>query len=131
MIISTSESLKIFAVFLVLGVTLALLFRLLSFCLTKFIYVLFPDRSGNSETTESKINKLSKLKKIKVNKKLIVNMFSALVVFGLFCWAFFVLALHLNFGIVRLFMIAATLIGFYFTYKLSKLKLIKPKKQSN
>ena len=125
MIISTSESLKIFAVFLVLGVTLALLFRLLSFCLTKFIYVLFPDRSGNSETTESKINKLSKLKKIKVNKKLIVNMFSALVVFGLFCWAFFVLALHLN------FMIAATLIGFYFTYKLSKLKLIKPKKQSN
>ncbi len=124
MIISNSESLKIFAIFLCLGVLSTVLFKLLSFLLIKFVYVLFPDHTSNSENIENK-NKLPELKKIKVNKKLVVNMFSATVVFTLFCVAFFVLALHLNFGIVRLFMVAASLLGFYLTHKFFKIKMLK------
>ena len=115
MIVSVKTSILTFLAFFLLGITLAILSKVLIFAFNKFIAILFP---------------VNKQKNTKINLSVIVNLIVASLVFGIYTFLSILLSLYLNYGIFRLYMIISSLLGFYLTYKILSLKF-KFKKSRN
>ncbi len=110
MILTSKESLVIFALYFALGVILAIVCKVLLMLLTKAINILFPYKENS---------------KIKINKQLIVNILVATLIFAIFLTLFIFIAIEFNYGQFRLFMLIASLLGFYLMFKIFSCKFIK------
>lgn len=110
MMLTTERSLIIFALFFGLGAVLAIIYKLIKFAIHKLLDVLL-------EKTPAKFNKLFCAQSV-----------SAVLTFLAFNFCFIFLAIELNYGIFRLFMLLASALGFYLIYKLLGVRIKKAAK---
>ncbi len=110
MMLTTEQSLIIFALFFALGAVLAIIYKLIKFAIHKMLDLLF-----------TKTNK-------KFNKLFCAEAVSATLTFIAFDLCFIFLAIELNHGIFRLFMLLASALGFYIVYKLLGVRIKKAAK---
>lgn len=110
MMLTTERSLIIFALFFGLGAVLAIIYKLTKFGIHKLLDVLI-EKSG-----------------AKFNKLFCAQAVSAVLTFLAFNFCFIYLAIELNYGIFRLFMLIGCALGFYLIYKLLGVRIKKAAK---